>query len=129
MISPASRPTSAALVVLIILQTVMLAALFAGVRPHPPESIVLFGIAPFIGVAIATAVAALIMDPAQGAGRGLSALAALFALLSLGPQKYMDPQFPLIWPAVIAAQIAVLTIVVDLARSLSRPRHMSRSTA
>lgn len=106
-----SRSISAALSVLIILQLVMLGALYAQVPPHPPATIPLFAIAPFLAVALATAAAALIVGPVAGrTGRALSLLAALMALLSFGPQKYVDPQFPLIWPAVLAAQIAVIAV-------------------
>jgi len=106
-----SRSISAALSVLIILQLVMLGALYARVPPHPPATIPLFAIAPFLAVALATAAAALIVGPVAGRmGRALSLLAALMALLSFGPQKYLDPQFPLIWPAVLAAQVAVIAV-------------------
>ena len=106
-----SRSISAALSVLIILQLVMLGALYAQVPPHPPATIPLFAIAPFLAVALATAAAALIVGPVAGrTGRALSLLAALMALLSFGPQKYLDPQFPLIWPAVLAAQVAVIAV-------------------
>jgi hypothetical protein len=101
-----SRSISAALSALIILQLVMLGALYAQVPPHPPATIPLFAIAPFLAVALATAAAALIVGPVAGrTGRVLSLLAALMALLSFGPQKYLDPQFPMIWPAVLAAQV------------------------
>ena len=110
-----SRSISAALSVLIILQLVMLGALYARVPPHPPATIPLFAIAPFLAVALATAAAALIVGPVAGRmGRALSLLAALMALLSFGPQKYLDPQFPLIWPAVLAAQVAVIAVFVGV---------------
>ena len=44
----------------------------------------------------------------------LRLLAALMAMLSFGPQKYLDPQFPLIWPAVLTAQIAVIAVFVGV---------------
>ena len=110
-----TRSLSAALVALIILHLVMLGALYAKVPPHPPATIPLFAIAPFLAVAIATASAALIIGPLHGrTGRGLSLLAALMAMLSFGPQKYVDPQFPLIWPAVLAAQAAVLAVCLGI---------------
>lgn len=106
-----ARPTAAALSALIILQLVMLGALYAQVPPHPPAAIPLFAIAPFLAVALATAAAALIVGPlASRTGKALSLLAALMAMLSFGPQKYLDPQFPLIWPAVLAAQVAVIAV-------------------
>ena len=106
-----SRSITAALSALIILQLVMLGALYAQVPPHPPATIPLFAIAPFLAVALATAAAALIVGPVAGrTGRALSLLAGLMALLSFGPQKYLDPQFPLIWPAVLTAQVAVIAV-------------------
>ena len=110
-----SRSISAALSALIILQLIMLGALYAQVPPHPPATIPLFAIAPFLAVALATAAAALIVGPVAGrTGRALSLLAALMAMLSFGPQKYVDPQFPMIWPAVLAAQVAVIAVFVGV---------------
>lgn len=110
-----SPPLSAALWVLIVLQGVMLAALFAGVAPHPPRAIALFAMAPFLAASIACAVAALNLKSGLW-GKVLSGLAAVMALLSFGPQKYFDPAFPEIWPAVIAAQLAALAIAANLFR-------------
>ena len=104
----------AALSVLIVLQMIMLSALYAGIKPHPPVATPLFGIAPFIGASIAAALAAIIMTPATRGGRVLSVLAALMAAASFGPQKYFVPEFPLIWPAVIGAQIAIVTIIANV---------------
>jgi hypothetical protein len=117
--SPTDRPRQAALACLIVLQTVMLASLYAGVAPHPPAAIPLFGIGPFLGAALSTAVAALILGPSP-AGRGMAALAAMAALVSFGPQKYLDPQFGLIWPAVLAGQVAAGVILLGLLSRLPR---------
>lgn len=106
------RHVVASLATLILLQAIMLSALYAGIRPHPPIATPLFGIAPFIGASVSIALAALILRPlAFPAGRMLSVLAALMALISFGPQKYFDAQFGLIWPAVILGQIAVVVIL------------------
>ena len=114
-----SRSISAALSVLIILQLVMLGALYAQVPPHPPATIPLFEIAPFLAVALATAAAALIVGPvASRTGKALSLLAALMAMLSFGPQKYLDPQLPLIWPAVLSGQVAAGVILLGLVSRL-----------
>lgn len=107
---------AAALAVLIVLQTVMLGALFAGIAPHPPAATPVFGIAPFVGAAIAIALAALLVPGGRVAGRALATLAALAALVSFGPQKYLDPQFAMIWPAVLTGQAAVLALIVMLLR-------------
>jgi hypothetical protein len=105
------RQALAALATLILLQFVMLSALYAGIRPHPPIATPLFGIAPFLGASISVALSAMILQPlATTAGRGLSVMAALMALVSFGPQKYFDAQFALIWPAVILGQLAALVI-------------------
>ncbi|MCV6592959.1 MAG: hypothetical protein OIF48_08415 [Silicimonas sp.] len=107
------RQALAALTTLILLQVIMLLALFAGVRPHPPETIPLFGIAPFLGASLSIALSAILLHPlATRIGRGLSLLAAAMALVSFGPQKYFDAQFPLIWPAVLLGQMAALVILV-----------------
>lgn len=109
----ADRPSQAALACLILLQTVMLASLYAGVAPHPPATTPLFGIGPFLGASLSAAVAALILGPSP-AGRVLAGTAAMAALVSFGPQKYLDPQFPLIWPAVLSGQVAAGTILLGL---------------
>lgn len=119
-----SRSVFAAITALVILQLVMLGALYAGVPPHPPAVIPLFAIAPFLAVALATAAAALITGPLESkVGRALSLLAALMAMLSFGPQKYLDPQFPLIWPAVLSAQVAAIVIVVLVLRGWTFQTH------
>jgi hypothetical protein len=113
-----NRSAHAALSVLVILQLVMLSSLYAGIPPHPPVATPLFGIAPFIAAALSAAAGAMIIGPLSGkAGRGLGALAALMALVSFGPQKYLDAQFALIWPAVLAGQIAAIVLFVQIARS------------
>ncbi|MGJ8529465.1 hypothetical protein [Maritalea sp.] len=110
----------AALAMLIVLQVIMLAALFAKVPPHPPTVIPISGIGPLVGVSIGVALAAMLVGPNEGwVGKVLSGVAVLLALISYGPQKYIDPQFPLIWPAVVAAQIAAITILWSLFRSKS----------
>ena len=110
------RASTAALSVLIILQAVMLGALYAGVAPHPPAATPLFGIAPFLGASLGAAVAALVLGVGTSpAGTGFSLIATAMALVSFGPQKYFDAQFALIWPAVIAGQLASLAIVWNVA--------------
>ncbi|MGR3321724.1 MAG: hypothetical protein ACU0DK_07320 [Pseudooceanicola sp.] len=85
--------------------------------PHPPQAKPVFGIAPFLAAAIAAAGAALILGPVSDrAGRVLALLAGAMALASFGPQKYLDPQFALIWPAVIAAQVCVVAVFYHLVR-------------
>ncbi len=108
-----TKPAIAALGTLILLQGVMLLALFTKTAPHPPETIPLGGMAPFLGMALSAAMAALVMGVQTGAGKALSLLASLAALVSYGPQKYFDAAFPLVYPAVITAQIAVLVLIAN----------------
>lgn len=112
-----SRHVIAALATLIVLQGIMLSALYAGIKPHPPVATPLFGIAPFLGAAMSVALAAIIVQPlGSRAGRILSVLAALMALVSFGPQKYLDAQFDLIYPAVLLGQFAALVIFASVLR-------------
>ncbi len=120
-----TRHANAALAALIVLQLTMLGALFARSAPHPPATIPLFAIAPFLAAALSAAAAAIIIGPLETvAGRVLSVLAALMALLSYGPQKYLDAQFALIWPAVIAGQVAAIAVIVMVVSAT-----MKRSTS
>ena len=114
-----NQTSTAALSVLIILQLVMLTALYAGVAPHPPVATPLFGIAPFLGASMGAAAAAIVLGSnSSRAGSVLSLAATVMALISFGPQKYFDAQFGLIWPAVIAGQIASLAVVASLVSGL-----------
>lgn len=113
MSSPVSRTCRASLGVLVVLQIVMLAALFTQTPPHPPLAIPLFGLGPFLGASLAVAIAAVLLgDAMTRAGQAASLLAAALALLCFGPQKWFDPTFGEIWPAVILAQVAIVMLVV-----------------
>ena len=117
------RNTIAALATLILLQLIMLSALYAGIEPHPPVVTPISAIGPFIGASVAIALAAILVSPLSGpTGRMLSGLAALLALLSFGPQKYFDAQIALIWPAVVLGQISVIVIFAQIFRSMRMPR-------
>lgn len=107
------RLSRAALAALVVLQSVMLAALYAGVAPHPPRVIPLFALGPFLAASIALAVFAwsLLAAPSL-AGRVAAVAAALLALVSFGPQKLVDPAFGEIWPAVIVAAAAACLVIV-----------------
>lgn len=107
---------------LIVLQGIMLGSLYAGVAPHPPATPPLFGIGPFLGAALAAAVGALCLGATTSTvGRVLAGLAAVAALISFGPQKYVDAQFPLIWPAVLSGQIAVIAVLGTILRRPADP--------
>ncbi|WP_421702045.1 hypothetical protein [Aliiroseovarius sp.] len=106
-----TRIATTGLVMLIILQGVMLASLYAGVPPHPPVKIPLGAIAPILAAGFATAVAGILLRPTTLLGRAFALLAVVIALLSFGPQKYLNDQFALIWPAVVLGQVAALMVV------------------
>jgi hypothetical protein len=123
MINIEYRTVVACLLTLIILQVVMLTALYAGIPPHPPVTTPLFGIAPFIGASLACAIAAITVNTLEtAAGRVLCILATLLGLISFGPQKYFDAQFGLIWPAVIAGQIAAVCLLVQIYKTYRNGR-------
>ena len=122
-----NRHVIAALATLILLQGIMLSALYAGIRPHPPVATPLFGIAPFIGAAMSVALAAIIVQPLNSReGRILSVIAALMALISFGPQKYFDIQFGLIYPAVLLGQFAALVIFASVVKAARPHQEMSQ---
>lgn len=125
-----TRHVMAALTTLILLQGIMLSALYAGIGPHPPVTTPLFGIAPFIGAAMSIALAAIIVQPlGSREGRILSVIAALMALISFGPQKYFDPQFGLIYPAVLLGQCAALVIFASVVKVVRPEQNMSAEQA
>ncbi len=121
-----NRHVIAALATLILLQGIMLSALYAGIRPHPPVATPLFGIAPFLGAAMSVALAAIIVQPlGSRVGCTLSVLAALMALVSFGPQKYFDAQFGLIYPAVLLGQFAALVIFASVLKAVRAHHEIS----
>lgn len=118
---PIERNAIAALAALILLQAIMLSALYAGIRPHPPVETPLFGIAPFLGASISLAMGAIIVGPLNSKfGKTLSVLAAIAALVSFGPQKYFDAQFALIWPAVMLGQVSAFGLFAMVFASAAR---------
>lgn len=124
--APQSYPATAAIVVLLALTGVMLLALFSRTVPHPPLEVPPFALGPFLGASLAIGAAAFHLL-GQGARYGgtLAVLFALTALVSFGPQKYFDPAFSRIWPAVITAQIAVIVILTWCIIALRRGRPTS----
>lgn len=101
------RPDVAGLTVLIVLQAVMLGALFTGTPPHPPQAVALFALGPFLAASLALAAAAIPLGGTRTrAGAVCTLVAVLLALVSYGPQKWADGAIGLIWPAVLLAQLA-----------------------
>jgi len=122
----AGAAARAALWTLAILQSVMLTALYAGVAPHPPAVTPLFGVAPFVGLSLSAVAAALAFGvTASRGGRIFCVLAALLALVSFGPQKYLDAQAALIWPAVVGGQVAAAALLVLACRRNKSCRNKS----
>ena len=114
-----------ALGTLIILQLTMLFALFFKIPPHPPEVIPFGGMAPVISVSLSAALGALLFRGQGTVGKALIVLACALAAISYGPQKYFDPAFNLVWPAVVTAQLAIVTLLAGLARSIPSFSDMS----
>ena len=104
--------TAAAVAALLVLTGAMLLAMFTRTEPHPPLEVEPFALGPFLAASLAIGAAAYGL-----AVRGMrfamvmALLFALTALASYGPQKYVDPAFPKIWPAVIVAQAAIAVIL------------------
>ncbi len=117
----ATRGPQAALGALIGLQVIMLASLMTRTPPHPPVTIALFAMGPFLGCSVSVAIAAFVL---AATGSRLSAVisvfAALLALISFGPQKWFDAAIAEIWPAVLVAQIAAAAVLWCAVQTLRR---------
>ena len=102
---------TAALLALLSVTGVMLLSLVTRTPPHPPNEVVLFALGPFLGASLAIGLAALpLVQRDLPSGAILALLFAVTGLLSFGPQKYLDPAFSRIWPAVLTAQAAILVM-------------------
>ena len=114
---------SAGVIALLVLTSVMLLALLTRTPPHPPLEIPPFALGPFLGASLAIGAAALYLL-GHGSRHGMAAaiLFALSALVSFGPQKYLDPNLLRIWPTVVAGQAAVAVILVWSILDLRRRR-------
>ena len=105
--------TVAAIVVLMVLTGTMLLAMFTRTEPHPPLVVEPFALGPFLAASLAIGAAAYCLAVRDMRFALLIALFfALTALVSYGPQKYVDPAFLDIWPAVILAQGAIVVIIL-----------------
>ncbi len=103
---------TAALLALLSVTGAMLLSLVTQTPPHPPNEVVLFALGPFLGASLAIGLAALpLVQRDLPSGAILALLFAATGLLSFGPQKYLDPAFSRIWPAVLTAQAAILVLV------------------
>ncbi len=118
---PAERIAVSSLVMLAALQASMFIAMVTKTSPHPPLTVPLFALGPFLGAAIALAVGACLCGPvSSGYSRLLSWLAGLFAMVSFGPHKWFDPAFPQIWPAVLLGQLSFVMLAIVLLRGRDR---------
>ena len=113
--------TAAAISALLVLTGAMLLAMFTRSEPHPPLEVEPFALGPFLAASLATGAAAygLVVRGVRFA-MAIALLFALTALASYGPQKYVDPAFPKIWPAVIVAQVAIAVILWRAVRQAIR---------
>ncbi len=108
-----------ALAVLLVLQISMMLAMFSRTEPHPPLIIAPFGMGPFLASSIALCVAALMLGAQRSsAGRIVSWVTIAIALIAFGPQKFFDPAFPKIWPALLLAQAAIAVLAWSCWRAL-----------
>ncbi len=115
----------AAIGALLALTGVMLLALFTRTQPHPPLEVAPFALGPFLGASLAIGTAAFhLVRRGARAGDALAVAFALTALVSFGPQKYFDPDFARIWPAVITAQVAVVAVLAWSVLRLRRSRRL-----
>ncbi len=106
---------SMALSMLIVLQLTMLFSLFTQTPPHPPLAVPPFALGPFLGASLALAIAAIIPGSIDsGAEKIMVLLATATSLVSFGPQKWLDPAIPQIWPAVLLGQIAAIVLIYQV---------------
>lgn len=104
--------TAAAVAALLALTGAMLLAMFTRTEPHPPLEVEPFALGPFLAASLAIGAAAYgLAVRGMRFAMAVALLFALTALVSYGPQKYVDPAFPKIWPAVIVAQAAIAVIL------------------
>lgn len=112
------RIAGAALLALLVVSAVMLLAMVTKTPPHPPLTTPIFALGPFIGASLAIGGAALFLsNTGNPAWRYAAILFGVTILPSFGPQKFLVPEFHDIWPAVILAQISLVTLVVRLVSS------------
>ncbi len=104
--------TAVATAALMVLTGTMLLAMFTRTEPHPPLEVEPFALGPFLAASLAIGAAAYgLAVRGMRFAMAIALLFALTALVSYGPQKYVDPAFPKIWPAVIVAQLAIAVIL------------------
>lgn len=101
-----------ALSALALIQLLMFLAMLTRTEPHPPLVLTPFAMAPFLSASIVICLSAAIYSYYFARPNQLLTITAIvLALVSYGPQKYIDPAFPQIWPAVLTAQGFILLAV------------------
>ena len=120
---------AAAIVALLVLASTMLLAMFTRTEPHPPLEVEPFALGPFLAASLALGAGAYVLVVrGMRFAMALALLFALTALVSYGPQKYVDPAFPGIWPAVIVAQVAIAIILCPaVCRAMRRIGRVARN--
>ncbi|MCT4656097.1 MAG: hypothetical protein N4A65_09835 [Cohaesibacter sp.] len=104
-------PRQICLLILLVLQIVMLLAFLFEKPPHPPLTIPLFAMGPFLGASLALGFAALFAAQERLA-QPLGLAAMICAMISFGPHKLLDPLLPQIWPTILLAQGTSLFLLV-----------------
>ena len=123
--------TAVATAALMVLTGAMLLAMFTRTEPHPPLEVEPFALGPFLAASLAIGAAAYgLAVRGMRFAMAIALLFALTALVSYGPQKYVDPAFPKIWPAVIVAQLAIAVILCRVVyRAIRQMRSAGESRA
>ncbi len=105
-----------------IVQIAMLGALYSQTAPHPPLAVPPFAIAPMLSASIALCLVLgwLAAQGDKGAVKLIALPVILLALVSYGPQKYLDPAFPQIWIAVVPMQVATVALALMSYRPTAR---------
>ena len=102
---------------LAVLKLTMLAALFAGVEPHPPGEL-----APLFGASLAlSALAVALLRARSGWFLAPAVPVAFESLVSYGPQKFFIGQSVAIYPAVAVGSTLVVVLALATWRLLGRP--------
>ena len=110
-----------ALVALLIFEQYTLLSVVFEVPPHPQALNGVSALVPYWALAMVVAVTAILLGLTNTRlGRLFCVLAALLALLPSGPQKYFDYQFFLLWPSIIGAQVAIVTLLVQVVKGHMR---------
>ncbi len=105
----------------------MLLAKFTRTGPHPSLEVEPIALGPFLAASLAIGAAAYVLA-ACGVpyAMAIAFLYALTALISYGPQKYVDAAISKFWPPEVVAQFAItapMCLAICQAFRLMRPKN------